>query len=133
MLGRKFHDSQIQELKTKVPFKIIEGSNGEAWVEACNEQFSPTKLCAFIIDKMKRMAESYLGRSVSKAVIAAPIYFNDAQKKELELAGKIAGLDVLGIVDEPVVAALSSKNIDGGIFAVCSFQFGWWNIQYLNP
>lgn len=81
LLGRKFHDSQIQELKTKVPFKIIEGSNGEAWLEACNEQFSPTKLCAFIIDKMKRTAESYLGRSVSKAVIAAPIYFNDAQKK----------------------------------------------------
>ncbi|KAI7994226.1 hypothetical protein LOK49_LG11G00008 [Camellia lanceoleosa] len=101
LLGRKFHDSQIQELKTKVPYKINEGSNGEAWVEACNEQFSPTKLCAFIIDKMKRLAESYLGRSISKAVIAAPIYFNDAQKKELELAGKLAGLDVLGIVDEP--------------------------------
>ncbi|CAL5333003.1 unnamed protein product [Camellia sinensis] len=132
LLGRKFQDSQIQELKTKVPFKIIEGSNGEAWVEACNEQFSPTKLCAFIIDKMKRMAESYLGRSVSKAVIAAPIYFNDAQKKELELAGKIAGLDVLGIVDEPVVAALSSKNIDGGIFAVFSLGGGTFNISILE-
>ncbi|KAI7995318.1 hypothetical protein LOK49_LG11G00011 [Camellia lanceoleosa] len=105
LLGRKFHDSQIQELKTKVPYKINEGSNGEAWVEACNEQFSPTKLCAFIIDKMKRLAESYLGRSISKAVIAAPIYFNDAQKKELELAGKLAGLDVLVIVDEPLVAS----------------------------
>ncbi|GMQ07640.1 hypothetical protein CsSME_00051758 [Camellia sinensis var. sinensis] len=132
LLGRKFHDSQIQELKTKVPYKINEGSNGEAWVEACNEQFSPTKLCAFIIDKMKRLAESYLGRSISKAVIAAPIYFNDAQKKELELAGKLAGLDVLGIVDEPVAAALASKNIDGGIFAVFSLGGGTFNISILE-
>ncbi|KAL7225042.1 hypothetical protein ACSBR1_020345 [Camellia fascicularis] len=132
LLGRKFHDSQIQELKTKVLYKINEGSNGEAWVEACNEQFSPTKLCAFIIDKMKRLAESYLGRSISKAVIAAPIYFNDAQKKELELAGKLAGLDVLGIVDEPVAAALASKNIDGGIFAVFSLGGGTFNISILE-
>ncbi|KAL7225037.1 hypothetical protein ACSBR1_020341 [Camellia fascicularis] len=98
LLGRKFHDSQIQELKTK----------------------------------MKRLAESYLGRSISKAVIATPIYFNDAQKKELELAGKLAGLDVLGIVDEPVAAALASKNIDGGIFAVFSLGGGTFNISILE-
>ncbi|KAI7995317.1 hypothetical protein LOK49_LG11G00012 [Camellia lanceoleosa] len=74
---------------------------------------------------MKRLAESYLGRSISKAIIAAPIYFNDAQKKELELAGKLAGLDVLGIVDEPLVATLASKNIDGGIL-----QFSLWVVEH---
>ncbi|KAH7845815.1 hypothetical protein Vadar_006398 [Vaccinium darrowii] len=132
LLGRKFYDPRVQELKSKVPYLIIEGSNGEAWVEVHGRQFSPTKICAFIIAKLKKLSELYGLQSFSKAVIAAPIYFSDDQKAEIELAGRIAGLDVLGIIDEPIAAALSCKSIDGGIFAVFSLGGGTFSITILE-
>lgn len=131
-LRRNFHHPEIQELKSKVPFKIIEGPDGEAWVEACNEKFSPTRVCAFIIEKIKRLAELYCMRTISKAVIAAPVYFNDDQKKELQLAAKSAGLDVLGIIDEPIAAALSCKNIDVGTFAIFCLGARTFNISIVE-
>ncbi|KAH7845689.1 hypothetical protein Vadar_004883 [Vaccinium darrowii] len=132
LLGRKFYDFRVQELKSKVPYLIIEGSNGEAWVEVHGRQFSPTKICAFIIAKLKKLSELYGLQSFSKAVIAAPIYFSDDQKAEIELAGRIAGLDVLGIIDEPIAAALSCKSIDGGIFAVFSLGGGTFSTTILE-
>ncbi|KAH7841845.1 hypothetical protein Vadar_019078 [Vaccinium darrowii] len=132
LLGRKFYDSRVQELKSKVPYLIIEGSNGEAWVEVHGRQFSPTKICAFIIAKLKKLSELYGLQSFSKAVIAAPIYFSDDQKAEIELAGRIAGLDVLGIIDEPIAAALSCKSTDSGIFAVFSLGGGTFSITILE-
>lgn len=132
LLRRNFHHPEIQELKSKVPFKIIEGPDGEAWVEACNEKISPTRVCAFIIEKIKRLAELYCMRSISKAVIAAPVYFNDDQKKELQSAAKSAGLDVLGIIDEPIAAALSCKNIDVGTFAIFCLGARTFNISIVE-
>ncbi|KAF7130662.1 hypothetical protein RHSIM_Rhsim10G0015200 [Rhododendron simsii] len=132
LLRRNFHHPEIQELKSKVSFKIIEGPDGEAWVEACNEKFSPTRVCAFVIEKIKKLAELYCMRSISKAVIAAPVYFNDDQKKELQLAAKSAGLDVLAIVDEPIAAALSCKNIDVGTFAIFCLGAGTFNISIIE-
>ena len=90
-----------------VPFSIVEGNNGDAWVEARGDKYSPSQISAFILQKMKETAESYLGETVDKAVITVPAYFNDAQRQATKDAGKIAGLEVLRIINEPTAAALA--------------------------
>ena len=107
LIGRRFDDKHLSKDKKNLPFAVINGGNGDAWVEARGEKFSPSQISAFILQKMKETAESYLGESVDKAVITVPAYFNDAQRQATKDAGKIAGLEVLRIINEPTAAALA--------------------------
>ncbi|MEM9063137.1 MAG: molecular chaperone DnaK [Pseudomonadota bacterium] len=107
LIGRRFDDPMVEKDKAMVPFSIVEGKNGDAWVEARGEKYSPSQISAFILQKMKETAESYLGETVDKAVITVPAYFNDAQRQATKDAGKIAGLEVLRIINEPTAAALA--------------------------
>jgi molecular chaperone DnaK len=96
--------------KKLVPYKIVKGDNGDAWVEAGGKKYSPSQISAMILQKMKETAESYLGESVTQAVITVPAYFNDAQRQATKDAGKIAGLEVLRIINEPTAAALPTAS-----------------------
>ncbi|MBM1220673.1 molecular chaperone DnaK [Ponticoccus sp. SC2-23] len=107
LIGRRFDDSDIEKDKKNLPFDVINGGNGDAWVEARGEKYSPSQISAFILQKMKETAESYLGEEVTQAVITVPAYFNDAQRQATKDAGKIAGLEVLRIINEPTAAALA--------------------------
>ncbi|MFQ5438032.1 MAG: molecular chaperone DnaK, partial [Paracoccaceae bacterium] len=107
LIGRRFSDPTVEKDKKMVPFEIIEGKNGDAWIKAHDEKYSPSQVSAFILGKMKETAESYLGETVTEAVITVPAYFNDAQRQATKDAGKIAGLDVLRIINEPTAAALA--------------------------
>jgi len=107
LIGRRFSDPTVEKDKKMVPFKIVEGKNGDAWVEAKGQKYSPSQISGFILGKMKETAESYLGETVTEAVITVPAYFNDAQRQATKDAGKIAGLDVLRIINEPTAAALA--------------------------
>ena len=107
LIGRRFDDAMVKKDISMVPFKIVEGKNGDAWVEARGEKYSPSQISAFILQKMKETAESYLGETVEQAVITVPAYFNDAQRQATKDAGKIAGLEVLRIINEPTAAALA--------------------------
>src|SRR5690606_35480803 len=105
--GRRFDDPLPKKDMELVPYAIVEGKNGDAWVEAGGEDYSPSQVSAFILQKMKETAESYLGESVTQAVITVPAYFNDAQRQATKDAGQIAGLEVLRIINEPTAAALA--------------------------
>ena len=107
MVGRRYDDAHLKKDLKNLPFKVLNGGNGDAWVEAQGDKFSPSQISAFILQKMKETAESYLGESVSQAVITVPAYFNDAQRQATKDAGKIAGLEVLRIINEPTAAALA--------------------------
>ncbi|MEM6621057.1 MAG: molecular chaperone DnaK [Pseudomonadota bacterium] len=107
LIGRRYDDPTVAKDKDMVPYKIVEGKNGDAWVEARGEKYSPSQISAFILQKMKETAESYLGEKVEQAVITVPAYFNDAQRQATKDAGKIAGLEVLRIINEPTAAALA--------------------------
>ena len=107
LIGRPYSDPMVAKDKDMVPFNIVEGKNGDAWVEARGEKYSPSQISAFILQKMKETAEAYLGETVDKAVITVPAYFNDAQRQATKDAGKIAGLEVLRIINEPTAAALA--------------------------
>jgi molecular chaperone DnaK len=107
LIGRRTTDAEVQKDKKLVPYSIIDGGNGDAWVEARGERYSPSQISAFILQKMKETAESYLGEDVTQAVITVPAYFNDAQRQATKDAGKIAGLEVLRIINEPTAAALA--------------------------
>jgi len=107
LVGRRYDDAHLKKDMKNLPFKVLNGGNGDAWVEAQGEQFSPSQISAFILQKMKETAESYLGEEVSQAVITVPAYFNDAQRQATKDAGKIAGLEVLRIINEPTAAALA--------------------------
>ena len=107
LIGRRFDDSHLEKDKKNLPYAVINGGNGDAWVEAKGEKYSPSQISAFILGKMKETAESYLGEEVTQAVITVPAYFNDAQRQATKDAGKIAGLDVLRIINEPTAAALA--------------------------
>jgi len=107
LIGRRTTDAEVQKDKKLVPYNIIDGGNGDAWVEARGERYSPSQISAFILQKMKETAESYLGEDVTQAVITVPAYFNDAQRQATKDAGKIAGLEVLRIINEPTAAALA--------------------------
>ncbi len=107
LIGRRTTDAEVEKDKNLVPYKIVDGGNGDAWVEAGGQKYSPSQISAFILQKMKETAESYLGEKVEQAVITVPAYFNDAQRQATKDAGKIAGLDVLRIINEPTAAALA--------------------------
>ncbi|GFE64569.1 molecular chaperone DnaK [Litoreibacter roseus] len=107
LIGRRFDDADLAKDKKNMPFDVIDGGNGDAWVEASGEKYSPSQISAFILQKMKETAESYLGEDVTQAVITVPAYFNDAQRQATKDAGKIAGLEVLRIINEPTAAALA--------------------------
>ena len=106
-IGRNFEDTFVQKDLSLSPFKIIKGNNGDAWVEALGEKYSPSQVSAFILQKMKETAESYTGETITQAVITVPAYFNDAQRQATKDAGKIAGLEVLRIINEPTAASLA--------------------------
>ena len=107
LIGRTFEDEAVKSDSGLVPYKIVKGDNGDAWVEARGDKYSPSQISAFILQKMKETAESYLGDTVTQAVITVPAYFNDAQRQATKDAGKIAGLEVLRIIKEPTAAALA--------------------------
>ena len=107
LIGRRVDDSNLEKDKKNLPFNVIDGGNGDAWVESQGEKYSPSQISAFILQKMKETAEGYLGEDVSQAVITVPAYFNDAQRQATKDAGKIAGLEVLRIINEPTAAALA--------------------------
>ncbi len=107
LMGRRFDDPIVEKDKGLVPYKIVRGDNGDAWVEASGKRYSPSQISAFILQKMKETAESYLGDKVTQAVVTVPAYFSDAQRQATKDAGKIAGLEVLRIINEPTAAALA--------------------------
>ena len=107
MIGRRVNDEHLAKDSKNMPFKVVDGGQGDAWIEARGEKYSPSQISAFILGKMKETAESYLGEDVTQAVITVPAYFNDAQRQATKDAGKIAGLEVLRIINEPTAAALA--------------------------
>ena len=107
LIGRRYDDPMVEKDKKLVPYKIVKADNGDAWVEADGKNYSPSQISAFILQKMKETAEAYLGEKVEQAVITVPAYFNDAQRQATKDAGKIAGLEVLRIINEPTAAALA--------------------------
>ncbi|CAL9757319.1 unnamed protein product [Musa acuminata subsp. burmannicoides] len=133
LIGRRFDDPQTQKEMKMVPFKIVRAPNGDAWVEANGQQYSPSQIGAFVLTKMKETAESYLGKSVSKAVITVPAYFNDAQRQATKDAGKIAGLDVQRIINEPTAAALAyGLNNKEGLIVVFDLGGGTFDVSILE-
>merc|ERR1719181_2642852 len=120
LIGRRFDDQVTQKDLKHLPYKVVKASNGDAWVEARGEKYSPSQVGAFVLTKMKETAESYLGRDVANAVVTVPAYFNDAQRQATKDAGKIAGLDVQRIINEPTAAALAYglDKADGKTIAV---------------
>ena len=116
-----------------VPYDIVSASNGDAWVEAGGKQYSPSQVGAFVLQKMKETAESYLGHPISQAVVTVPAYFNDAQRQATKDAGKIAGLDVLRIINEPTAAALSyGVDKKEGLVAVYDLGGGTFDVSILE-
>ena len=107
LIGRRFEDDVVQKDIAMVPYKIVKADNGDAWVEVKGDKKAPPQISAEILKKMKKTAEDYLGESVSEAVITVPAYFNDAQRQATKDAGRIAGLDVKRIINEPTAAALA--------------------------
>src|SRR6188768_3863159 len=107
LIGRRFDDPVTKKDTELVPYTITKGKNGDAWVKAGGEDYSPSQISAFILQKMKETAEAYLGEPVTQAVITVPAYFNDAQRQATKDAGQIAGLEVLRIINEPTAAALA--------------------------
>jgi molecular chaperone DnaK len=134
LIGRRYEDKAVAKDKELVPFKIIRGDNGDAWVEANGESYSPAQISAMILQKMKETAESYLGESVDKAVITVPAYFNDAQRQATKDAGKIAGLEVLRIINEPTAAALAYglDKTEGKTIAVYDLGGGTFDVSILE-
>ncbi len=136
LVGRRYDDPMVEKDKKLVPYKIVKASNGDAWVEADGKTYSPSQVSAFILQKMKETAEAHLGQKVDQAVITVPAYFNDAQRQATKDAGKIAGLEVLRIINEPTAAALAygldkSKtgtiavyDLGGGTFDVSILEIG---------
>jgi len=134
LIGRRFDDPITKKDTELVPYKIVKGSNGDAWVQAGGKDYSPSQISAFILQKMKETAEAYLGETVTQAVITVPAYFNDAQRQATKDAGQIAGLEVLRIINEPTAAALSYglEKEDGKTIAVYDLGGGTFDISVLE-
>ena len=134
LIGRRYDDPMVEKDKKLVPYKIVRASNGDAWVEAEGKTYSPSQISAFVLQKMKETAEAYLGTKIEQAVITVPAYFNDAQRQATKDAGKIAGLEVMRIINEPTAAALAyglDKNKTGTI-AVYDLGGGTFDISILE-
>ena len=134
LIGRPFNDPATKKDIDMVPYSIVKGKNGDAYVEASGESYSPSQISAFILQKMKETAEDYLGEKVEQAVITVPAYFNDAQRQATKDAGKIAGLEVLRIINEPTAAALSYglEKKEGKMIAVYDLGGGTFDISILE-
>lgn len=133
LIGRRFDDQQTQKEMKMVPYKIVKAPNGDAWVEANGQQYSPSQIGAFVLTKMKETAEAYLGKTVNSAVVTVPAYFNDAQRQATKDAGRIAGLDVQRIINEPTAAALSyGMNNKEGLIAVFDLGGGTFDVSILE-
>merc|ERR1719453_1341367 len=134
LIGRKFDDAETKSIAEHVPYKIVKAASGDAWVEAQGEQYSPSQVGAFTLSKMKETAEGFLGRPVGHAVVTVPAYFNDSQRQATKDAGKIAGLDVLRIINEPTAAALAYglDKKDGQIVAVYDLGGGTFDVSILE-
>jgi molecular chaperone DnaK len=134
LVGRRYDDPMVEKDKKLVPYKIVKASNGDAWVEADGKTYSPSQISAFILQKMKETAEAHLGQKVDQAVITVPAYFNDAQRQATKDAGKIAGLEVLRIINEPTAAALAYglDKTKSGTIAVYDLGGGTFDISILE-
>jgi len=134
LIGRRFDDPTTKKDMDLVPYDIVKGKNGDAWVEAGGEEYSPSQVSAFILQKMKETAESYLGETVTKAVITVPAYFNDAQRQATKDAGQIAGLEVERIINEPTAAALAygMDKDEGNTIAVYDLGGGTFDVSVLE-
>ena len=135
LIGRRYDDPMVEKDKKLVPYKIIQGPNGDAWVEAQGKQYSPAQISAFILQKMKETAEAKLGETITEAVITVPAYFNDAQRQATKDAGRIAGLEVLRIINEPTAAALAyglDKKDKSSTIAVYDLGGGTFDISVLE-
>src|SRR5216117_1341123 len=134
LVGRRYDDPMVEKDKKLVPYKIVKASNGDAWVEADGQTYSPSQVSAFILQKMKETAEAHLGQKVEQAVITVPAYFNDAQRQATKDAGKIAGLEVLRIINEPTAAALAYglDKSKSGTIAVFDLGGGTFDISILE-
>ena len=134
LIGRPYDDPTTQKDKDMVPYQIVKADNGDAWVESRGQKYSPAQISAFILQKMKETAEAFLGTEVTQAVITVPAYFNDAQRQATKDAGKIAGLEVLRIINEPTAASLAyglDKN-DGKTIAVYDLGGGTFDVSILE-
>ena len=134
LIGRRYDDPMVEKDKKLVPYKIVKASNGDAWVEADGQTYSPSQVSAFILQKMKETAEAHLGQKVDQAVITVPAYFNDAQRQATKDAGKIAGLEVLRIINEPTAAALAYglDKTKAGTIAVYDLGGGTFDVSILE-
>ncbi|MEQ9558214.1 MAG: molecular chaperone DnaK [Rhodospirillales bacterium] len=134
LIGRRYDDKMVAKDKKQVPYKIVKGDNGDAWVDIDDSKYSPSQISAFILQKMKETAESYLGETVSQAVITVPAYFNDSQRQATKDAGKIAGLEVLRIINEPTAAALAYglEKKENGVIAVYDLGGGTFDVSVLE-
>src|SRR5215469_6840393 len=134
LIGRRMTDPMVKKEMDLVPFKIVPGDNGDAWVESRGKKFAPSQISAFILQKMKETAEAYLGETVTQAVITVPAYFNDSQRQATKDAGKIAGLEVLRIINEPTAAALAygMERKGSGTIAVYDLGGGTFDISILE-
>jgi len=136
LIGRKFTSKEVQEFMKVAPFKIVEAKNGDAWVKVGDREYSPQEISALVLQKMKKTAEDYLGEEVTEAVVTVPAYFNDAQRQATKDAGRIAGLDVKRIINEPTSAALAygldKKGHDNHLVAVFDLGGGTFDISILE-
>ena len=134
MIGRRFADPQIKKDAETLPFKLVEGENGDAWVECEGKKYAPSQISAMVLQKMKETAEAYLGEKVDKAVITVPAYFNDSQRQATKDAGKIAGLEVLRIINEPTAASLAYglEKKNNGTVAVYDLGGGTFDVSVLE-
>src|SRR5216117_707179 len=134
LIGRRFDDPITKKDTELVPYKIVKGANGDAWVQAGGKKYAPSQVSAFILQKMKETAEAYLGETVTQAVITVPAYFNDAQRQATKDAGQIAGLEVLRIINEPTAAALAYglEKDEGKTIAVYDLGGGTFDISILE-
>ena len=135
LIGRNFDGKAVTEMRKNVPFEITKADNGDAWVSVKGEKYAPSQISAFVLQKMKETAETYLGETVDQAVITVPAYFNDSQRQATKDAGKIAGLEVLRIINEPTAAALAyglDKQSDGKTIAVYDLGGGTFDISILE-
>ena len=134
LIGRRFNDKMVERDKGLVPYKIVEGDNGDAWVDVNDKKYAPSQISAFVLQKLKEDAESYLGEKITQAIITVPAYFDDSQRQATKDAGKIAGLEVLRIINEPTAAALAygMDQKKSGMIAVYDLGGGTFDVSILE-